>query len=71
MSLFTAALIIIMMLFLLFAVRLRRLTLGIVAIILFLIAGIILRTISSLMEILSIVLALALLMLIVILKRKQ
>jgi|GEM_PF-2343503 hypothetical protein len=70
MSLFTAALIVLMILFLLFVIRLRKLTLGIIAIALFLIAGVILRTISSLMEVLSVVLALALLTLIVILRRK-
>jgi len=70
MSLFTAALIVLMILFLLFVIKLRKLTLGIIAIALFLIAGVILRTISSLMEVLSVVLALALLTLIVILRRK-
>jgi hypothetical protein len=57
--------------FLLFAIRLRKLPLGIIFIILCFIAGVILETISGLIEILSIVVALAILTLIVMLFGKK
>jgi hypothetical protein len=71
MSLLTWIIIIVIAFFLLFAIRLRKLTLGIIFIILFFIAGVLLNAISGLIEILSVVIAIAILTLVVMLFGKK